>query len=97
MTKDYHKLSPICDGPFKIVEVTQSASYKLQREDGFKVPNSCNDDQLRPFYILVTLCTFLFIASYIGICAQSFSQWAVLWAVLCTHICFLSLKKSGDL
>jgi hypothetical protein len=93
MTKDYHKLFPICDGHFEIVEVTQFGSYKLQREDGFKVPNSCNDDQLRPFYILVTLYTFLFIASYIGICAQSFSQ----GTALCTHIYFLSLKKSGDL
>jgi hypothetical protein len=46
MTKDRHKLSPIWEGDFQVVEVTQSGSYRLQREDGSKVPNSWNIDQL---------------------------------------------------
>jgi hypothetical protein len=31
--------------------VTQTGSYRLQREDDSEVPNSWNDDQLRPFYM----------------------------------------------
>jgi hypothetical protein len=51
MTKDRHKLSPIWEGPFKVLEVTQSGSNRLQREDGSEVPNSWTDDLLRPFYM----------------------------------------------
>jgi hypothetical protein len=51
MTKDRHKLSPTWEGPFDVVEVTRPGSYRLQREDGSEVPNSWNDDQLRPFYM----------------------------------------------
>jgi hypothetical protein len=40
MTKDPHKLSPIWEGPFEVVEVTRIGSYMLQREDGSEVPNS---------------------------------------------------------
>jgi hypothetical protein len=58
MTKDRHKLSPVWEGSFEVVEVTQPDLYRLQREDGSEVPNSWNIDQLRPFYMLVTLCTF---------------------------------------
>jgi hypothetical protein len=29
-TKDRHKLSPIWEGPFEIVEVTRPGSYRLQ-------------------------------------------------------------------
>jgi hypothetical protein len=46
MTKDQHKHSLIWEGPFELVEVTQPSLYRLQREDGSKVPNSWNDDQL---------------------------------------------------
>jgi hypothetical protein len=70
MTKDWHNLSPTWEGPFEIVEVIWPGSYRLQREDGSEVPNSWNDDQLRPFYILVTFCAFLFIACCIGTCGQ---------------------------
>jgi hypothetical protein len=49
MTKDRHKLSPTWEGPYEIVQVTWPDSYRLQREDGAEVPNSWNDDQLRPF------------------------------------------------
>jgi hypothetical protein len=51
MTKDRYKLSPTWEGPFDVVEVTRPGSYRLQREDGSEVPNSWNDDQLRPFYM----------------------------------------------
>jgi hypothetical protein len=50
-TKDGHKLSQTWEGPYQVVEVTRPRSYRLQREDGSKVPNSWNDDQLRPFYV----------------------------------------------
>jgi hypothetical protein len=32
-----------------LVEMTRPGSYRLQREDGSEVPNSWNDDELRPF------------------------------------------------
>jgi hypothetical protein len=40
MTKDCHKLSPTWEGPYEVVHVTRHGSYRLQREDGSKVPNS---------------------------------------------------------
>jgi hypothetical protein len=44
MTKDRHKLSPTWEGPYEVVAVTQPGSYRLQQEDGLKVPNSWDDD-----------------------------------------------------
>jgi hypothetical protein len=44
--KDRHKLSPILEGPFEVIEVAQPGSYKLQWEDGSEVSNSWNIDQL---------------------------------------------------
>jgi hypothetical protein len=46
MTKDEHKLSPVWEGLFEVVKVTQPGSYRLQQEDGSEVPNSWNIDQL---------------------------------------------------
>jgi hypothetical protein len=40
MTKDWHKLSPTWEGPYEVVKVTRPGSYRLQREDGYEVPNS---------------------------------------------------------
>jgi hypothetical protein len=51
MTKDWHTLSPIWEGPFEVVEVTRPGSYRLQWEDSSEVPNSWSIDQLRPFYM----------------------------------------------
>jgi hypothetical protein len=51
MTKDRHKLSLTGEGPYEVVQMTRPDSYRLQREDGSEVPNSWNDDQLRPFYM----------------------------------------------
>jgi hypothetical protein len=50
-TKDRHKLFPAWEGPYEVVELTRLVSYRLQREDGSKVSNAWNDDQLRPFYM----------------------------------------------
>jgi hypothetical protein len=50
-TKNRHKLSQIWEGPFEVVEVSQPGSYRLQQEDGSEVPNSWNNDQLRPFHM----------------------------------------------
>jgi hypothetical protein len=51
MTKDQHRLSPVWEGPFDVVKVTQSGSHRLEREDSSEVPNSWNIDQLRLFYM----------------------------------------------
>jgi hypothetical protein len=51
MTKDRHKLFPTWEGPYEVIEVTRPSSYRLHQEDGSEVLNSCNDDQLRPFYM----------------------------------------------
>jgi hypothetical protein len=51
MTKDWYKLFPTWEGPYEVVEMTRPGSYRLQWEDGSKVPNSWNYDQLKPFYI----------------------------------------------
>jgi hypothetical protein len=50
-TKDWHKLSLTWEHPYEVVEMTILGSYRVQREDGSEVPNSWNDDQLRPFYM----------------------------------------------
>jgi hypothetical protein len=50
MTKDRHKLCLAWEGPFEVVEVTWPSSYRLQRDDFSKVPNSWNISQLRLFY-----------------------------------------------
>jgi hypothetical protein len=46
MTKDWHKLSPVWEGHFEVVEVNWPDSYRLQWEEGSEVPNSWNIDQL---------------------------------------------------
>jgi hypothetical protein len=51
MTKEWQKLSPTLEGSYEVVELTHPCSYRLQREDGSDVPNSWNDDQLKPFYM----------------------------------------------
>jgi hypothetical protein len=50
-TKDQRKLCPAWEGPYEVVEMTRPGSYRLQWEDSYRVPNSWNDDQLRPFYM----------------------------------------------
>jgi len=50
-TKDRHKLSPLWEGPYYVIEVTRPGSYRLGREDGSEVSNSWNIDQLQKFYV----------------------------------------------
>ena len=50
-TKDRHKLSPLWEGPYYVIEVTRPGSYRLGREDGSEVSSSWNIDQLRKFYV----------------------------------------------
>jgi hypothetical protein len=45
-----HKLSPLWEGPFIILEVTQPGSYRLTQMDGTEVGNSWNIEHLRKFY-----------------------------------------------
>jgi hypothetical protein len=45
-----HKLSPPCEGPFIIAEVTRPGSYRLTQMDSTEVGNSWNIGHLRKFY-----------------------------------------------
>jgi hypothetical protein len=59
MTKDRHKLSPIWEGSFQVMEVTQPVLHRLQREDGSEIPNSWNIDLLR-MVLYVGNCVYIF-------------------------------------
>jgi hypothetical protein len=45
-----HKLSSPWEGPFEVIEVTRSTSYRMAHLDGTEVPNSWHIDKLRRFY-----------------------------------------------
>jgi hypothetical protein len=45
-----HKLSPPWEGPFILVEVTRSGSYRLTQMDNTEVGNTWNIEHLRKFY-----------------------------------------------
>jgi hypothetical protein len=45
-----HKLSPPCEGPFIVAEVTRPGSYRLTQMDGTEVGNSWNIEHIRKFY-----------------------------------------------
>jgi hypothetical protein len=45
-----HKLSPLWEGPFIVLEVTRPGSYQLTQMDGTEVGNSWNIEHLRKFY-----------------------------------------------
>jgi hypothetical protein len=49
-SKDRHKLSPPCEGPFITHEVLRPGTYKIQYEDGRAVSSAWNIEHLRPFY-----------------------------------------------
>jgi hypothetical protein len=46
----WHKLSPLWERPFMVLEVTRPGSYRLTQMDGTKVGNSWNIEHLRKFY-----------------------------------------------
>jgi hypothetical protein len=45
-----HKLSPSWEGPYVVVKVLKPGTYKLANEDGEKLTNAWNIQQLRRFY-----------------------------------------------
>jgi hypothetical protein len=45
-----HKLSPLWEGPFIVLEVTRPGSYQVTQMDGMEVGNSWNIEHLRKFY-----------------------------------------------
>jgi hypothetical protein len=45
-----HKLSPPWEGPYVVVKVLKSGTYKLSNEDGEELTNAWNIQQLRRFY-----------------------------------------------
>jgi hypothetical protein len=45
-----HKLSPPWEGPYVVVKVLKPGMYKLANEDGEKLTNAWNIQQLRRFY-----------------------------------------------
>ena len=45
-----HKLSPMWEGPFRVVQVSRPGAARLETEDGDPVPNPWNIQHLRKFY-----------------------------------------------
>jgi hypothetical protein len=45
-----HKLSPLWEGPYIMVKVLKPSTYKSANEDGEKLTNAWNIQQLRRFY-----------------------------------------------
>jgi hypothetical protein len=45
-----HKLSPPWEGPYVVVKVLKTGTYKLANEDGEELTNTWNIQQLRRFY-----------------------------------------------
>jgi predicted unusual protein kinase regulating ubiquinone biosynthesis (AarF/ABC1/UbiB family) len=45
-----HKISPPWEGPYVVVKVLKPGMYKLANEDGEKLTNAWNIQQLRHFY-----------------------------------------------
>ncbi len=45
-----HKLSPMWEGPFKVVHVSRPGSARLETQEGVPVQNAWNIQHLRRFY-----------------------------------------------
>ena len=45
-----HKLSPMWEGPFKVVHVSRLAAARLETQEGVPIPNAWNIQHLRRFY-----------------------------------------------
>ena len=45
-----HKLSPMWEGPFKVVHVFRPGSARLETQEGVPVQNAWNIQHLRRFY-----------------------------------------------
>ena len=45
-----HKLSPMWEGPFKVVHVSRPGAACLETQEGVPIPNAWNIQHLRKFY-----------------------------------------------
>ena len=45
-----HKLSPMWEGPFKVVHVSRPGATCLETQEGVPIPNAWNIQHLRKFY-----------------------------------------------
>ena len=45
-----HKLSPMWEGPFKVVHVSRPCAARLETREGVPIPNAWNIQHLRKFY-----------------------------------------------
>ena len=45
-----HKLSPMWEGPFKVVHVSRPGAARLGTQEGVPIPNAWNIQHLRKFY-----------------------------------------------
>ena len=45
-----HKLSPMWEGPFKVVHVSRPGAARLETQEGVPILNAWNIQQLRKFY-----------------------------------------------
>ena len=45
-----HKLSPMWEGPFKVVHVSRLGAVRLETQDGVPIQNTWNIQHLRKFY-----------------------------------------------
>ena len=45
-----HKLSPMWEGPFKVVHVSRPGSVRLETPEGVPIQNAWNIQHLRRFY-----------------------------------------------
>ena len=46
-----NKLSPLWEGPYRVVHVSQPGSVRLEIKDGVPVINSCNIKHLRKYHL----------------------------------------------
>ena len=49
-TEGLHKLSPMWEGPFKVVHISRSGAVRLETKDGVPIQNVWNIQHLRKFY-----------------------------------------------
>ena len=45
-----HKLSPMWEGPFRVVHVSRPGAARLETQDGIPIQNAWNIQHLRKFY-----------------------------------------------
>ena len=45
-----HKLSPMWEGPFKVVHISRPGTVRLETQDGIPIQNAWNIQYLRKFY-----------------------------------------------